>query len=108
MAVLRACPVGLANNYDDGVDVDTGAFVNDIQAKCIDEDKKGWVVTVQYGPYDPEINPASPLDRALQISLGRHCLEEIADWDKDHSIRSSTRPAIHPTRRSPGTTRQPS
>lgn len=84
LAVRSGCPVSLGNTYDDGTDSDTGAFVNNIEARSEGAgDGKSWIVTVTYGPYDPEVQPQSPLERPLKVNWGNAVYQKNADFDID-------------------------
>lgn len=81
--VREACPVSLGNSFDDGDGTDAGSYCQSIEARCITDDGKSWEVVATYGPYNPETNPQSPIDRPIQVSWGTASYEKILDFDAD-------------------------
>lgn len=85
--VLSASPVSLGDVYEEEEPgpttiTDPISFCQSIRANCVDEDGRGWILTATYGPYDPTVNPASPLDRPLEISFDYESIEEVVDEDR--------------------------
>jgi hypothetical protein len=62
---------------------DTFSFASKIEASIDPEcdDDCAWIVTVDYGPYDPTTFPENPLQHPLKISFGSGRFERVVDQD---------------------------
>lgn len=80
-------PVGLGMHYEvSATERDTGAFANEITAaeESSADDFRSWIVTVQYGPYQPLLDPQNPLDKDPTFTWSGTPDQRIADRDVDN------------------------
>lgn len=70
-AVRDAVPVALGQHYHAGSDEDFGSFVQSISVTEDGSADDGcqWIATVEYSPYNTEIQPLNPLDMEPQVSF---------------------------------------
>lgn len=93
--------VGLAigDIYSFGSESDTGAFVDAIEAVCDDDSSKSWTVTVQYGPWDPNVFPLNPIEEQPRVSWGWAQFQEAVTKDRDGSpIQNTAHLPFNPSR----------
>jgi hypothetical protein len=70
----------LASGGGDPVETDNFAFALGITAENSEaEDGCSWVVTVQYGPYDPTEFPENPLNHPIKVSWGGNKFEKAVE-----------------------------
>lgn len=84
--VRSACPVSIGNVYSYAGETDAGAYCLNISAdqeQVAEGDGLSWIVAADYGPYDPTVNPQSPLDRPCEVSWTYATFEEVIDEDKN-------------------------
>lgn len=81
--VRESCPVAIGNTFDDGDGTDAGSYCQSIDVNCVNEDGKQWEIVATYGPYNPETNPQSPLERPLQVAWQNAAFEKVLDRDAD-------------------------
>jgi hypothetical protein len=91
LGALNAVPVPLGHRYE--LKNNTGAIIEydnfalalkgDAQIDPDADDDCSWVVTVEYGPYDPTQFPENPLSHPLKISWGGSRFERVVYEDKD-------------------------
>lgn len=63
---------------------DGGSFCEQVQCSNEAEDGKSWIVTVQYGPYDPtQFDAQNPLDAPPKVRFGLSRQSITADKDVD-------------------------
>lgn len=99
LAIRQAIPVSLGKRYemvDDGgvvVEHDNFAFAIkiDVAIEGGAEDDLSWVVTVDYGAYDPTQFPENPLNQPIKISWGLNRFERVVEEtieDKDGNTQA--------------------
>ena len=82
-SIIMGGPVRPGYVYDAGGDTDPGAFVRRIEVECRDDNGVEWILTAQYGPYDPNVTPQNPTERRLKVNWIADQVETIIDTDKD-------------------------
>lgn len=93
--VTYAVPIVFGSIYTNGfsgfggvgaytaTEYDGGAFANEFNAEPDGaDDGKSWLVTVGYGPFDPQQFPENPLLKPLEIEGGFNPYEEVVDEDQ--------------------------
>jgi hypothetical protein len=81
--VLSALPVKPGQYFDlgNGVDVDGGAFLLGLSARCSNECPCHWEVTASYGPWVTVPREENPLDQAPEVTFSYGKYQKIADED---------------------------
>ena len=73
----------IGNTYSANGVNDYGAFVNSIVIDEEGEDGKSWIATVEYGPYDANTFPGSPMDWPLRLRFTTNKLERVIWADRN-------------------------
>ena len=82
--VRSSVPYGIGSYYSTTTEHDYGAFCQSITAKQEKTgDGKSWIVSLDFGPYDANQNPADPTLGVPKVDWSWAQFEEIADKDAD-------------------------
>lgn len=73
--------IGDAYRSADGSEFDNGSYVQNISVDEEAEDGRSWIITYDYGPYDPTVYPENPLFKGPEVQWGWAPFTRIIDCD---------------------------
>lgn len=87
--------VGIGDYYKTASEDDIGSFCNEIDATVEGEDGQSWIITVTYGPYNPNTNPKDPTERPIQVNWGTAQFQRVADQTTDQNTDGSPKAVVN-------------
>lgn len=87
-AIWQALPLSMGQSYHaDGEgengEADPASFVSNVSVAEEGEDGCSWIATVEYAPYNAEIQPVTPLDAQPKINWTWEVYQRVVRKDKD-------------------------